>query len=485
MAHLRTSLFKKVALQTIQNPRLQGSLRKAIHHFREERAKAVEEITPEVWEDLCQQARAIKDATLKDLDYYLDLLSQRVEANGGKVHFAKDAQTACQIVSELARSHGVKLITKTKSMVTEEIGLNKHLEEMGFEVVETDLGEYIIQMAGEPPYHIIGPAMHKTREEVARLFGQDMSKGELPSIEDLAGMAREALRKKFLQADMGISGANFVVAETGAIVLVTNEGNARYCTSLPPIHVAVTGMEKLVPSVEDLAVMLRLLPRSATGQRLSNYIILAGGPRRSAQDDDGPDEFHLVIVDNGRSRMLKDLQFREILFCMRCGACLNHCPVFFKIGGHAYGTTYPGPIGSVVTSMLEGGAKAKDMAFACTLCGICKEVCPYDLDIPNMLLEMRNRINTGSDPRDRKGSALEKSIVKGWYQLMVHAPLLAITRTIGRLLELPFARSGRVGKLPVPILSQWTRKRDLPVFPAKTFRQLWKSQLSKDERREE
>ena len=479
MAQPRTAGLKKAARETIKNLRLQESLSKAMHHFRDGRTSAVEEITPQVWERLSDQARAVKDATLKDLDYYLELLSRQVEANGGKVHFAKDAQTACQIVSDLARSHGVKLITKTKSMVTEEIGLNKHLAREGFEVVETDLGEYIIQLADEPPYHIIGPAMHKTRQEVADLFGHTGVGGELPSIEELAGVARKALREKFLKADMGISGANFVVAETGSIVLVTNEGNARYCTSLPSIHVAVTGMEKLVRSMEDLAVMLRLLPRSATGQRLSSYVTIVGGPNSSTRDD-GPSEFHLVLVDNGRSRMLKDAQFRDILFCMRCGACLNHCPVFYKIGGHAYGATYPGPIGSVITSMLEGGAKAKDMAFACTLCGICEEVCPYRLDIPSMLLEMRSRINTSDDPRDRKSSVLEKGAVRAWYRLMIHAPLLAVARSVGRLLELPFARNGRVGKLPIPILSQWTRKRDLPVFPAKTFRQLWKSGLSRD-----
>jgi len=479
MAQPRTAGLKKIARETIKSMRLQGSLSKAMHHFRDGRTSAVEEITPQVWQRLSDQARAVKDATLKDLDYYLDMLCRQVEANGGRVHFAKDAETACQIVSDLARAHGVKLITKTKSMVTEEIGLNKHLASQGFEAVETDLGEYIIQLADEPPYHIIGPAMHKTRREIADLFGHNGVDGELPSIEELAGVARKALREKFLKADMGISGANFMVAETGSIVLVTNEGNARYCTSLPSIHVAVTGMEKLVRSMEDLAVMLRLLPRSATGQRLSSYVTIAGGPNSSTRDD-GPGEFHLVIVDNGRSRMLKDAQFSDILFCMRCGACLNHCPVFYKIGGHAYGATYPGPIGSVVTSMLEGGAKAKDMTFACTLCGICEEVCPYNLDIPSMLLEMRNRINTSNDPRDRKGSVLEKSAVRAWYRLMIHAPLLAVARSVGRLLELPFARNGRVGKLPIPILSQWTRKRDLPVFPAKTFRQLWDSGLSRD-----
>lgn len=484
MTELRTALFKKVAAKTIRDQRLQSGIKKAIHHFRDGRARAVEEMGPQVWQQLQERARQIKSDLLKDLDFYLDMLARQVEANGGHVYFAKDAETACRIVAEIARSHDVRLIAKTKSMVSEEIGLNRHLIEQGFEVVETDLGEYVIQLAGEPPYHIIGPAMHKTRQEVAHLFGRDGDEAETLSIGDLAGIARQRLRDKFLHADMGISGANFVVAETGHIVLVTNEGNARYCTSLPPVHVAVTGMEKLVPTLEDLAVMLKLLPRSATGQRLSSYITLAGGPRRSPKED-GPDEFHLVLVDNGRSRILNDLMFRDILFCMRCGSCLNHCPIFLKVGGHAYGATYPGPIGSVLTTMLEGGARAKDLVFACTLCGICEEMCPYSLDIPSMLLELRSRINTSNDPRDRKSSMVEKSVVQAWYQMMVRRPLLVAARTLGRWFELPFARDGHVGKLPIPILSRWTRKRDLPVFPSRTFTQIWKDRLSKDGREEQ
>jgi L-lactate dehydrogenase complex protein LldF len=481
MPHLRTKEFKKIAAQTIRSQQLQGSLHRAIHHFRDGRAKAVEEMTPKVWNELRDKARAIKKSTIENLDFYLDLLSQRVESHGGKVHFAKDAEQARSIVLEIAQAHNVKLITKTKSMVTEEIELNDCLAEHGIESVETDLGEYIIQLAGEQPYHIIAPAMHKTRQQIAHLFGHDGA--ELPAIEELAGMARQALRQKFLKADMGISGANFVVAETGSVVLVTNEGNARYCTSLPRVHVAVTGMEKLVPTMEGLAVMLRLLPRSATGQRISSYVTIANGAR-STKREDGPNEFHLVIVDNGRTRILKDSQYSEILFCMRCGACLNHCPIFNKVGGHAYGATYPGPVGSVVTTMMEGGAEAKDMAFACTLCGICKEVCPYGVDIPAMQLEMRSRINTSSDPRDRKSSTVERVFVRAWYQLMIHPSLLSFARKTGRVLELPFSRNGRIGKLPVPILSQWTRKRDLPVFPARTFRDIWESKLSKEDGRE-
>jgi len=271
---------------------------------------------------------------------------------------------------------------------------------------------------------------------------------------------------------MGITGANFLIAETGTLVLVTNEGNGRFCTSTPRIHVAIAGMEKLLPSLEDLDVFLRLLPRSATGQRMSSYMTFVTGPRR-ADDEDGPEEFYVILVDNGRMGLLRDPEMREALYCIRCGACLNICPIYRKVGGHAYGHVYPGPIGSVVTPALVGVPKAKDLPAASSLCGACREVCPLKINIPHMLLRLRHRAAEGQ-PHERKRSRIESASMRVFCFLMTRPRLLGAARTAGRWLMLPLARRGRVGRLPLPILSRWTRQRDLPVPASKTFHQLWK-----------
>ena len=479
MPESKTQDFKKASAAAVADPRLQAALKKAGGGFDGARLEAIQELSTDVWEQLSAEAREIKRHTMDNLDYYLELLTDKVTQNGGQVHFAKDDKEANTIVADLALSRGVKLATKSKSMVSEEMQLNHALESIGVEAVETDLGEYIIQLAGETPFHIIAPAIHKTKEDVSKLFAEKISRPNLVDIEEMAVAARETLREKFFRADMGITGANFLVAETGTLVLMTNEGNGRFCTSAPRIHVALTGMEKVVPSLEDLAVFLRLLPRAATGQRLTSYVTMVSGPKRS-EDEDGPEEFHLVIVDNGRSRLLKDPNLRESLYCIRCGACLNICPVYRKVGGHAYGWVYPGPIGAVITPVLVGLEQAKDLPNASSLCGACKEVCPVKINIPHMLLKLRSQAVEGTDTNRPVATFFERFFAVGYRRLMSSPTLLSWTHRIGRLAQMPVARNGKIKSLPFPPFSSWTRARDLPALPARTFHQIWDQELSKD-----
>ena len=482
MAELKTRDFKEASAQAIADPGLQAALRRTGSGFDGARLEAIEELTPERWEELRDQARSIKSHTMDNLDHYLELLHDRVTQNGGQVHFARDSAEANSIVAELAFSHGVNLAIKGKSMVSEETGLNQVLEGAGVEVVETDLGEYIIQLAEETPFHIIAPAMHKTRQQVSQLFSEKIGVPGLEDIEEMARTAREALREKLLRADMGITGANFLVAETGTLVIVTNEGNGRFCTSAPRIHVALTGMEKLIPSLEDLPVFLRLLPRAATGQRMTSYVSMVSGPR-GTDDEDGPEEFHLVIVDNGRSRLLEDPELREALNCIRCGACLNICPVYRKVGGHAYGWVYPGPIGAVVTPALTGLEGAKDLPFASSLCGACREVCPVKINIPRMLLRLRTRLTEGDSSEERRAPFLERLMAGAYSRLMSSPKLLSSLRRLGRFAQAPLARGGRLRRLPLPIFSPWTKSKDLPALAPKPFRQIWDEELSQEHER--
>ena len=477
---VKTKEFKKASARAVANPQIQAALRRAGGGFDGARLEAIEEITPERWEELREQAREIKRHTVDNLDYYLELLTDRVTESGGQVHFARDRAEATAIVADLARSRGVKIAVKSKSMVSEEMGLNHALADIGVEAVETDLGEYIIQLADETPFHLVAPAIHKTKEDVSELFAEKINRPNLVEIEDMAQAARETLREKFLQADMGISGANFLVAETGTLVILTNEGNGRLCTSAPRIHVALTGMEKVVPSLEDLAVFLRLLPRAATGQRITSYVSFVSGPKR-ADDEDGPEEFHLVIVDNGRSRLLKDPELRESLSCIRCGACLNICPVYRKVGGHAYGWVYQGPIGSVISPVMSGLKDAKDLPFASSLCGACREACPVKINIPHMLLNLRTRLMETGSGSERSATLWEMLLARSYVALMARPSLLSWVSRLGRLLQMPVARDGRIKSLPLPPLSVWTRKRDLPALPRQSFRQIWERELSKEE----
>jgi L-lactate dehydrogenase complex protein LldF len=368
-------------------------------------------------------------------------------------------------VVDIARRAGARLAVKSKSMATEEIDLNEALEREGITPVETDLGEYIIQLAHERPSHIIAPAIHKTKGQVAELFERELKRPVEADPEELTRIARTELRQKFLQADVGITGANFAVAETGTVVLVTNEGNGRMVTSLPRVHVAVMGAEKVVPSMTDLMVFLAILAKSATGQKLSVYTTLVRGPRRAGELE-GPEEFHLVLLDSGRITQLGG-PLREALSCLRCGACLNVCPVYRQIGGHAYGHTYPGPIGILLTAMLEGTHAVKELAHASSLCGACADACPVRIDIPKMLIELRREVD------ERKIAPwLERVMFKLLARVLTRPALYRLAARVGRVLQRPFTREGTISRLPL-LFGDWTRTRDLPPVAARTFQERW------------
>ncbi len=417
-------------------------------------------------EALRDRARAIKEATLQQLDRHLERLADSIESLGGHVHWAATGDEAREIILRLCRDRGVRMAVKSKSMATEEIELNEALERAGIRPVETDLGEYIIQLAHEKPSHIIAPAIHKTKGQVAELFSKELHGAFEADPEVLTAVARKELRQKFLEADMGITGANFAVAETGTVVLVTNEGNGRMVTSLPRIHVAVMGMEKVIPSMTDLMVFLAILARSATGQKLSSYTTLVRGPRQPGEME-GPEEFHLILMDNGRTRQIAG-PLREALYCLRCGACLNVCPVYRQVGGHAYGHTYPGPIGILLTAMLKGNESVKDLAHASSLCGACKDVCPVRIDIPRMLIELREHLDS-----EKIAPWPERMVFGLARRIMTRPAMFRLGATLGRIAQRPFVRQGRLGALPL-FFGKWTRTRDLPPVAARTFSERWK-----------
>ena len=363
------------------------------------RANVVETFGEERWQRLRKAGHDLRLHTLTHLDRYLPLLEEKVTAAGGRVHWASDAEEANGIVLEIANRHGVRSIVKSKSMVSEEIGLNHALEAAGIRAYETDLGEFIVQLAGQKPSHITAPALHMTKEEIAELFREKLGVDARPVPEELTELARQRLRGEFLDAGMGISGGNFLIAETGTLLIVTNEGNGRMSTTLPPVHVAVVGIEKVIPDWESAAVLLKLLARSTSGSKITAYNTCITGVREG-----GPKEFHLVLLDNGRSRILADEIAREALLCIRCGACMNICPVYNNVGGHAYGAVYQGPIGAMLTPLLMGTRIAGGLPFASTLCGACAEFCPVMIPIPEILLHLRRRFVEGDRLRGAFGS---------------------------------------------------------------------------------
>ena len=460
-----TEKFREKSSSTLHDLKIQKNLSGLYSGFYKARLDVT--AVTENWEQMQDQARLIKEHTLNNLHHYLEMLESKVVENGGNVHFADTATDASNYILNLAKARGVKTVVKSKSMLSEEMSLNQRLEDEGIEPVETDLGEYIVQLAEETPYHIIAPAIHKSSEEVAELFSEKIGTDSGLDIEDLTEVARKQLRQKFIEADMGITGGNFLVADTGTLTLVTNEGNGRMCTSLPKIHVAVVGMEKVIPSMADLGLFLRLLIRSATGQWMSSYVTTTSGPKKEG-DIDGPEEFHLVIVDNGRSDILANKELREALYCLRCGACLNACPVYRKVGGHSYGWVYPGPIGAVVTPMLTGLSKGKDLPFASSLCGACKEACPVKIDIPRMLLYMRSELSEGKDyPEEVSSSIIDRITYRIAGYVLGNPKLSKLLHGIGSKLA-----KGFMGNR-VPLPSSWSSHRKSPNLPNQTFTQLW------------
>ncbi|HXF04612.1 MAG TPA: LutB/LldF family L-lactate oxidation iron-sulfur protein [Blastocatellia bacterium] len=450
---------------------LRRALRRATRNFSEKRQRALSEMPD--WHELRQRAQEIKRHTLEHLDRYLEEFAERVVAAGGHVFWAPDGESACRYVVELARRHGVTLAVKGKSMLTEEISLNDALERAGITPVETDLGEYIVQLAHEPPSHIIAPAIHKSKEQVAELFRNALGTTVSDDIEELTRTARRTLREKFHRAGLGISGVNFAVAETGTIVLVENEGNIRLSTSLPEVHVALMGIEKVIPRWDDLAVFLRLLPRSATGQKMSAYVSLLTGPRRP-DEPDGPDELHVVIVDNGRSAMLADPDLRQALACIHCGACLNVCPVYRTIGGHAYGWVYSGPIGAILTPQLVGLRQAGQLPFASSLCGACRDACPVGIDFPRLLLALRHRAIEGTPDQRPRPAWRERVGMALWAFVMMSERRYRLAATLARWAQKLFVADGRIRRLPLYPFSEWTKDRDLPPLAPQPFRKRWK-----------
>jgi L-lactate dehydrogenase complex protein LldF len=415
--------------------------------------------------ELRDRAKAIKEHTLANLDQYLEQLEASVQRLGGTVHWAATAEDARRIVVDIAQQTNCKHAVKSKSMTSEEIHLNLALEKAGVEVTETDFGEYILQVAGERPSHLVAPAVHHTRESVARVLSKHLGEQLPDDPKFLAMTGRRVLREKFRRADLGITGANFAVAETGTIVLVTNEGNGRLTTTCPRVHVAIMGIEKVIPRFADLPVFLKLLARGATGQTLSVYTTIITGPRHAHQID-GPDEFHLVLLDNGRSKVLAS-PFRESLQCIRCGACLNACPVYRRIGGHAYGGVYSGPIGSILTPLYDSVSENLHLPHASSLCGACQAACPVKINIPHMLISLREL------QHQHKKSRWEGLAYRLWSMILCHPWAYRTALLAARLLMRPQARNGWLSKLPGPG-GQWTQVRDFPAPAAKPFRDRWK-----------
>ena len=460
---LTSHQFKSRSREKLADVNLQAALKKLQGNFVKGRADRVAEL--DNFPAIRDAAADIRARALAHLDFYLEEFERNATAHGAVVHWAETTADVNRIVCELAAQYGVKKAVKSKSMVSEECALNDALEAAGVQVVETDLGEYILQLAKEPPSHIVAPVVHKSRDEVSDLFASKHQRPRKTGIPDLCKEAREILRPHFVSADMGISGANFVIAETGSTLIVTNEGNGRMVTTLPRVHVAITGIEKVVPTLEDVTTLLRLLPRHGTGQTITNYISVTTGPRR-AGDTDGPEHFHIILLDGGRTKLLgTDMQ--DMLRCIRCGACMNHCPVYQSVGGHAYGWVYPGPMGSILTPTYVGLENALDLPNASTLCNQCGVVCPVKIPLPDLMRKLREKqFERGLKPmRETWGLA-------AWRWAAQRPAIYAMLAKVAARVLAAMGSSDRLIRY-LPLGGGWTKGRDMPAPQGKTFREMY------------
>ncbi|MFD7013718.1 LutB/LldF family L-lactate oxidation iron-sulfur protein [Streptomyces sp. NPDC059928] len=469
---LGTPAFPEAARTTLADPQLRANLRRATATIRDRRLAVAAEL--EDWEELRETAATIKRHTLRHLDHHLLRLEKAVTAAGGVVHWAADAAEANRIVTCLVKATGESEVVKVKSMATQEIGLNEALADAGIRAYETDLAELIVQLGGDRPSHILVPAIHRNRSEIREIFRREMGEWGAPAPEgltteprDLAEAARLHLREKFLRAKVAVSGANFATADTGTVVVVESEGNGRMCLTLPETLITVMGIEKVLPSFADLDVFLQLLPRSSTGERMNPYTSLWTG----ITDGDGPRNFHLVLLDNGRTATLADEVGRQALACIRCSACLNVCPVYERTGGHAYGSVYPGPIGAVLTPQLVGVENAASLPFASTLCGACYDACPVKINIPEVLVHLRAEA-VEAERRDRLLPTPEAIVMKAAAAVLNSPRRLAAVQRLAALGSRLVARDGRIGALPGPF-ARWSATRDTPVPARESLRAWW------------
>ncbi len=451
--------FYKNARRILANPVIVNAVQRATSHALAKRRETISRIPN--FESLRDKARAAKEEIISNFEGYLGKFKQNAQKNGFIVHEAGDAEEARRILYEIFEKHQVKTVVSSKSMTQEEIGVNSFLESKGIVKYETDLGEFIIQIAGQKPSHITAPAIHMTRKEIAQLFHKKLGMKYTEDPEEITYFARKFLREKYFKADAGMSGANFLIADTGSFVVVENEGNARMSTTLPPLHVAVTGIEKLIPSIKDFPNFIKILAPSSTGQHQTVYtnIFSTVGKGR---------EVHIILIDNGRRKMLADPVLKEALMCIRCGGCSNVCPIFQLLGGHAYGSVYSGPIGIVWTYAIFGHDVAKDLPFASTLCGACYEICPVRINIPRILLHLRQRIVSKEG-----GPFAEKLLVDLWKNIMTNPTLNRLGFGIASRAQIIFEKDKKIRYLPW-ILSRWTEWKDLDPVPKKSFRELWK-----------
>jgi len=465
---IRSMEFKSTASAKLADVSLQGKLRQAKGKFVDMRAAAVSEFNADGgdFEATREAAKDLRNRVLADLDLWLERFETEATRRGASVLWAKDGEEACRLTVEIARRHGVRKATKSKSMLSEEAGLNQALTAAGIQPVETDLGEYILQINdNEPPSHIIAPVIHKSKEEISDLFARTHGQPRKTEIGEMTREARQVLRSHFLSADMGISGGNFLVAETGSVALVTNEGNGRMVTTLPPVHVVITGVEKVIPTLEDLALLMRLLPRSATGQAISNYVSLLTGCKADG-DSDGAEHMYFILVDNGRIDVLGS-EFNDMLRCIRCGACMNHCPVYQTIGGHAYGWVYPGPMGSVLTPLFMGIERALDLPQAATLCNQCGVVCPVKIPLPELMRTLREKQLTGG-----LRPWLERAALRLWAWVAMRPRIYALATQVA-VRYLKWLARGEDGIRHLTLAPEWTRGRDFPAPSGETFRELY------------